>query len=193
MFPPAPWPTNWDVLGSASTEALCCCLSKTSWGFDLQIISTVSTLQCTNLWILKILKLIFSASKGIKNRFQCDCPPPGAARGSSVATQRSFVSTHGQWCSRSSQAPGVEKKWHKKLPTPLKSLEQIFWLKFAPKKKTLKKCLLLEIGGDAWFKISKEFRYLCLDFHHSWFLSELETHCNPRNGKWRTYQLTISL
>ena len=25
-------------------------------------------LQCTNLWILKILKLIFSASKGIKNR-----------------------------------------------------------------------------------------------------------------------------
>ena len=46
-------------------------LDKTSWGFDLQIIST---LQCTNLWILKILKLILSASKGLKNRFQCDSP-----------------------------------------------------------------------------------------------------------------------
>lgn len=132
-------------------------------------------LQCTNLWIFKILKLMFSASQGIKNRFQCSSPH--LAQHAVPPWQREDLSFQ-LMASGAAEAPKLlelKKSGTKNFPHLSRLWNRFVDWNLHLKKKTLKKnvCYLKSVG-ILLFKISKEFRYLCLDFHHSWFLSELE-------------------
>ena len=194
MFPPAPWPTNWDVLGSASTKALCCCLSKTSWGFDLQIISTLQSVTMYEPLNSRNFEADFlSLQRYQKSRIFLT--HPHLAQHAVPPWQRKDLSF--QLMARgAAEAPKLLElpMWHKKHFPHISRV----WNRFVDwnlhlKKKLKKNVYYLKSVGMLGSRSQKNSDIYALIFIiHGSFLN-WKAHCNPRNAKWRKNQLTLPL